>query len=236
MNQSMKSVLKQLLLGLGCLFLFYTLPAQQANVMNKLQKNAKKINERLLKRILNETWTEYKRVYHVRGTVREFNYGGQRYLIMNSDSTVWQSDNLGNWTILDDYFLSLYNNNINTDEVSAGNYVVYKANRNELILAKPLTKDFNNKIVYYYRKVLELPLAKKAGQDSEIDGAFNRMNLMQYTSDKPDIASLKKMKKYDLVRLVQYEYFVLDVTAPRNLEKKEKEEIVEILTNLYELD
>ena len=235
MNQGMKSILKQLLLGFGCLILFNSLHAQ-ISVRQKLEKNAKKITDRLLKRILDETWTEYKRVYHVRGTVKEYNYGGQRYLIMNSDSTVWQSDNLGNWTVSNDYFLSLYNNNINTDEVNAGKYVVYKANRNELVLAKPLTNNFNNKIVYYYRKVMQLPLAKKMGVDPEIDGAFNRMNLMQYTSDKPDMASLKKMKKYDLVRLVQYEYFVLDVTAPRNLEKKEKEEIVEILTNLYEFD
>ena len=199
-------------------------------------KKAKKIKKRLIRKMTNKTWEEYKRVYFIRGDEREYNYSGKRLLRINAkDSSFLQSDQVGHWELIGDKIMAVYADNKDQQDSSQqrliGNYLIYKATNKDLILVKPLSQQMDNKIVYYYRRSAFNFKERSAVVQSGVKG----LNLHNYQNEKLDVSELESKSKEELIQLLQSEYFRRSTQPPRNLNRESKQDLIQMLTAMYNL-
>ena len=199
-------------------------------------KKAKRIKKSVIRKMTNKTWEEYKRVYFIRGDEREYNYSGKRLLqINNKDNSFLQSDQIGHWKLIGDKVMAVYADNKSEQDSSQqrliGNFLVYKASRKELILVKPLSQQMDNKIVYYYRRSAFNFKERSAVVQSGVKG----INLYNYQNEKLEISELESKSKEELIQLLQSEHFRRSTKPPKNLNKESKQDLIQMLTAMYNL-
>lgn len=201
-------------------------------------KKARILDDRILRKILDKNWAEYKRTYVIRGEERDYNYRSENRMVrINSDSTYWDSDNSGHWYVAKEKILviSLY------DDVLADSmemlpsihsaYIIYKVNSNELILAKALSPDFNNRIVYYFERG---NLGNLKDQDLMVQSVSkNSGQYLGYLNEKLNMEDLELKDKLELVKLLKTEFFQRGIPEPKDFDKFDKKKLIEIMLSFY---
>lgn len=211
----------------------FSLTAQTLVTANRVDKKAKRIKRSVVRKITNHTWEEYKRVYHIRGNEREYNYSGKRLLKIGKDSSFVQADQVGRWEVHSDGKIlhveaELESSDSTDTRQVIGSYMIYKASKRDLVLVKPLSANTDDKIIYYYRKSsLDID-----DQVAILQSGVKGVNRYQYQTQMNE-ESLKKKSKDELIKMIRAEYFRRSTAPPRNLTKKTKDELVDLLSTMY---
>ncbi len=198
---------------------------------------AKRIGPNSLKKILNQNWVEHQKTYYIKGRKRAYNTPNRAKLIrLNSDSTYWESENTGSWNVHNG---NLFIIELNEDEEEAndgsailGIYALYKINKNEMVLAKALTRDFQNKIVYHFKRTNDKFKARD-GQPIAQRLQARGINFQSYIGPKVSEEELKGRNHKELMRMVRSEYFQRRKPEPKGLESYSKERLIKVIKAFY---
>lgn len=195
-------------------------------------KKAKKLNERRLNKIMDVDWVEYKRVYHIRETTREYDYPARsRVLRINSDHTFQQADETGEWSLQGEKLLVVKMKRSVEENAKAqlimGGFAVYKTSKKELVLAKALSSTFDNKIMYYLeRRQPAATVAQKLMETSAVK-PVNKL------SNSEVLSGLKDKTQEELADMVRIEFFMRNIQPPEGFEDMAREKLIDLLTPLF---